>query len=170
MSIPWQRSLQTTAVTLDHGPCSWDTWLCVCVLAAQSWPTVWLHELYSPPGSSVHGSLQARTLEWVAITFSRGSSWPKDQIRVLLHCRHLLYCLDHLGRPWTMSLGYFPKGRLVSQFSLSVMSNSLWPHGLQHTKLPCPSPTPRAYSNSCPSHKWCHRTISSSVVPFSPHL
>ena len=47
------------------------------------------------------------------------------------------------------------------------MSNSLWPHGLQHARLPCPSPTPRACSNSSPSNQWCHPTISSSVVPFS---
>ena len=53
----------------------------------------------------------------------------------------------------------------VSQFSCSVMSDSLRPRGLQHTRLPCPSPTPRACSNSCPSSWWCHPTISSSVVP-----
>ena len=50
------------------------------------------------------------------------------------------------------------------------MSKSLQPHGLQHARLPCPSPTPGAYSNSCPSHRWCHPTISSSVIPFSSHL
>ena len=50
------------------------------------------------------------------------------------------------------------------------MSNSLWPHGLQHTRLPCPSAAPRAYSKSCPSSQWCHPTISSSVVPFTSHL
>ena len=50
------------------------------------------------------------------------------------------------------------------------MSDSLWPHGLQHTRLPCPSPTPGAYSNSRPLSWWCHPTISSSVVPFSSHL
>ena len=53
------------------------------------------------------------------------------------------------------------------QFSHSVMSNSLRPHGLQHTKLPCPSVTPGVCSNSCPSSRWCHPTISSSVVPYS---
>ena len=53
------------------------------------------------------------------------------------------------------------------QFSRSVMSNSLQPHGLQHTRLPCPSPSPRACSNSCPLSQWCHPNISSSVVPFS---
>ena len=53
------------------------------------------------------------------------------------------------------------------QFSCSVMFNSLWPHGLQHTRLPCPSPTPGVHPNSCPSSQWCHPAISSSVVPFS---
>ena len=47
------------------------------------------------------------------------------------------------------------------------MSDSLWSHGLQHARVPCPSPTPGAHSNSCPSSRWCHPTISSSVVPFS---
>ena len=56
------------------------------------------------------------------------------------------------------------------QSSHSVMSNSLWPHGLQHARAPCPSPTPGAYSNSCPLTWWCHPTISSSVIPFSSHL
>ena len=56
------------------------------------------------------------------------------------------------------------------QFSHSVMSDSLQPHGLQHTRLPCPSPTPRACSNSCPSSWWCHPTISSSITPFSSCL
>ena len=50
------------------------------------------------------------------------------------------------------------------------MSNSLQPHGLQHTRLPCPAPNPRAYSNSRPLSRWCHPTISSSVTPFSSHL
>ena len=56
------------------------------------------------------------------------------------------------------------------QFSPSVMSDSFQPHGLQHTRLPCPSPTPRAYSNSCPLSQRCHPTISSSVVPYSSRL
>ena len=55
------------------------------------------------------------------------------------------------------------------QFSHSVMSNSLQPHGLQHARPPCPSPTPGVYSNSCPLNQWCHPTISSSVVPFSSY-
>ena len=53
------------------------------------------------------------------------------------------------------------------QFSHSVMSDSLWPHESQHTRPPCPSQAPRVYSNSCPSSRWCHPAISSSVIPFS---
>ena len=59
---------------------------------------------------------------------------------------------------------------MLIQFSHSVVSDSLRPHGLQHTRLPCPSPTPRVYSNSCPWNWWCHPTIASSVVPFSSCL
>ena len=56
------------------------------------------------------------------------------------------------------------------QFSCWVVSDSLWPHGLQHARPPCPSPTPGVYSNSCPLSRWCHPTISSSVVLFSSCL
>ena len=56
------------------------------------------------------------------------------------------------------------------QFSHSVVSDSSRPHGLQHTRPPCPSPTPRVYSNSCPLSRWCHPSISSSVASFSSCL
>ena len=56
------------------------------------------------------------------------------------------------------------------QFSCSVLSDSSSPPGMQHPRLLRPSPTPRAYWNSCPSGQWCHPTISSSVVPFCSHL
>ena len=52
-------------------------------------------------------------------------------------------------------------------FSRSVVSDSLRPHELQHARPPCPSPTPRVHSDSCPSSRWCHPAISSSVIPFS---
>ena len=60
-----------------------------------------------------------------------------------------------------------PGAKESVQFSRSVMSDSLWPHGLQHARIPCPSPTPRVCSNSCPLSLWYHPTISSSVIPFS---
>ena len=101
-------------------------------------------------------------------------------------------CLT-LASPWTvarqapLSMGFsrqeywsglpFPSPRMIYiskykfhkmvQFSCLVMSNSLWPHGLQHTRPPYPSPAPGIYSNSCPLSQWCHPTISSSVIPFS---
>ena len=66
-------------------------------------------------------------------------------------------------------LDFFFFNHIGAQFS-SVVSDSLWPHGLQHTRPPCSSPTPGLYSNSCPLSQWCHPTISSSVVPCSSHL
>ena len=72
---------------------------------------------------------------------------------------------------WNVLSGAFGKRLSIQfssvQFSRSVMSSSSWPHGLQHSRLSCPSPIPGAYSNSCPSSRWCHPIISSSVVPFS---
>ena len=65
---------------------------------------------------------------------------------------------------------WLPKRKRVLQFSRSVVSNSLQPHGLQHARFPCPSPTPGVYSNSCPLSQWCHPTISSTVIPFSSCL
>ena len=66
---------------------------------------------------------------------------------------------------------FFFSSKLCSvQFSHSVMSNSLWPHGLQHTRLPHPSPIPRAYSNSYLLNQWCHPTTSCSIIPFSSCL
>ena len=95
-------------------------------------------------------------------------------------CPHRTQChKTHLYLPLTLSLLLPPSLLSLStdshmhahtigsvsfssvQFSLSVISDSLQPHGLQHTRLPCPSPTPGAYSNSCPSSQWCHPTISS---------
>ena len=88
-------------------------------------------------------------------SFSNFRNWGKNEL--------FLYMLTAL-------LGHIAALMCSVQFSHSVMSDSLWPHGLQHTRLPCPSPNPGACShssNSCPLSRWCHPTISSSVVPFS---
>ena len=112
----------------------------------------------SRPGSSTHGILQARTLEWVTIPFCRGSSWPRDQT-------------GSFSLPEDSLASEPPRDTFSSvQFSCSVMSDSLPSHGLQHARPPCPSPTPGVYSNSCPSRRWCLPTISPSVVPFSSCL
>ena len=71
----------------------------------------------------------------------------------------------HKNEPVTTVLPF--QGSVKFSFSHSVVSDSLWPHGLQHARPPCLSPTPGIYSNSCPTSRWCHPTISSSVIPFS---
>ena len=75
-----------------------------------------------------------------------------------------------LINPWKKLQGSFTVGFSSIHFSRSVVYDSLWPHGLQHARLPCPSPAPGACSNSCSLSQWCHPTISSSVVPFSSCL
>ena len=65
---------------------------------------------------------------------------------------------------WTGRLGLMC---IYHWYYVAPLCLTLWPHGLQHARLPCPSPTPRACSNSCPSSRWCLPTISSSVIPFS---
>ena len=129
----------------------------------------------SLPGSSVYGISQARILEWVFIPFSRGSFRSRDQTQVSCSAGGFFIV-------WaTKKAKQVTKGQIVYdltlmksfssvQFSCSVMFDSLWPHGLQHTRLPCYSPTPGACSNSCPYSWWCHPTISSSVIPFSSCL
>ena len=92
---------------------------------------------YSPPGSSVHGILQARILEWGAISFSRGSSWARDQTCiswVSYTGRQVLHHWCHLGS------SYQPAAAAAK--SLQVMSNSVWPHRRQPTRLPHPWDSP----------------------------
>ena len=123
----------------------------------------------SPPGSSVHGIFQARILEWFAIPFSRGSSWPRDRIQIF-HVTGRLFTIWATNKHIIKHLKYITTDFSSVQFSHSVMSDSLQPHGLQYARLPCPSPTPRACSNSCPLNLWCDPTISFSVIPFSSCL
>ena len=96
----------------------------------------------------------------------RESSWPTDWIHV--SCGSWIaggfFTVEASGKsPMTIQFSSV-------QVSLSVASDSLRPHRLQHARLPCQSPTPRAYSDSRPSSQWYHPTISSSVIPFSSHL
>ena len=81
----------------------------------------------------------------------------------------LFFSIKEIPLVFLKLIGLFDKETYqgMFQFSCSVMSNSLWPHGLQHARLPCPSPTPGACSNSCPLSQWCHPTTSSSVILFS---
>ena len=99
-----------------------------------------------------------RILKWVAYPFSRGSSPSRNRTGVSCITGGLFYQLSYQGSPYTCISSV--------QFSCSVVSDTLQPHGLQHARLHCPSATLRVYSNSRPSSQWCHPTISSSVAPF----
>ena len=79
----------------------------------------------------------------------------------------LCFGVLHIKKKYIYVFAFLVYLHLSVQFSRSFMSESFRPHGLQHARLPCPSPTPGACSNSCPFSRWCHPTISSSVVPFS---
>ena len=143
----------------------------------QSCPTLCNPIDGSPPGSPVPGILQARTLEWVAISFSNAWKW---KVKVKSLSRVWLFAI-----PWTAayqappSMGFSrqeywsglplpsPLNDHSVQFSHSVVSNSLQPCESQHARPPCLSQTPWVYSNSSPLSQWCHPAISSSVVPFS---
>ena len=95
---------------------------------------------------------------------------------ILQFHNHSLEVSYHVKKVWTILLERPVKGRRPCGmrgpllFSRSVMSDSLPPHGLQHSSLPCPSLSPGGFSNSCPFGRWCHPTISSSVTPFSTCL
>ena len=93
-----------------------------------------------------------------------------DSILPLIYCflRAPTVPAGEGGTQEPMKQGAFPHS--AHQLSRSDMSDSLWSRGLQNARLPCPSSTPGACSNSCPSSRWCHPTISSSVVPFSSCL
>ena len=90
-------------------------------------------------------------------------TWINSFVCGLKYQSHDYKCIQLLNG----ILSWYPISQSVSQFSHSVMSDSLWPHESQYTRPPCPSPTPGVYSNSWPSSWWCHPAISSSTVPFS---
>ena len=100
------------------------------------------------------------------------SEWPSSKSSWIINVRENLekrepYCTVGGNVNW---YSHCCKQYQPVQFTCSVVSNSLRPHGLQPARPPCPSPTPRVYSNSCPSSQWCYPTISSSVVLFFSHL
>ena len=102
--------------------------------------------------------------------------WLSPRVRALLAVREFWRFAIPLMKETDCSKSWFSQinsrflifGTATSvQFSRSVMSDSLQPHESQHTRPPCPSPTPEVYPNSCPSGRWCHPAIWSSIVPFS---
>ena len=110
----------------------------------------------------VHRVVESRTqLKWLSIA----------QLRTAQHVHLLLIILCNgvaIDLGMLKNVLIFATLKICSvQFNCSAVSNSLRPHELQHARPPCPPPTPRVHSNPCPLSRWCHPTISSSVVPFS---
>ena len=129
-------------------------------LGPQSCPT-----LCYPMDYRVHGILQAKILEWVAFPISRGSSQPNDWVTFThTHNIYIYICVYIYIYTHTQTHTHIYNLLL---FSCSVVSDFLWPHKLQHARLPCPLLSPGACSNSCPLSHWCHPTISSSLRPLS---
>ena len=124
------------------------------------------------PGGSGVRNLPAKQEIWV---WSLGQEHPleKEMDRIFPLGVFISSSILAWEIPWTEELGRLQSIRLHKrtlssvQFSHSVMSSSLQPHESQHARPPCPSPTPGVYPNSCPSSRWCHPAISSSVMPFS---
>ena len=128
---------------------------------------------YNLPGSCVHGIFREEYWSRLPCPPSGESSHSgikRTSLMSFVRSGRVFTTTTYLWSPLN-GVGAFNSFRISSvQFSYSVVSDSLWPHGMQHARLPCPSPTSRTYSNSCPLSQWCHPTISSSVVPFSSCL
>ena len=108
------------------------------------------------------------TKKWIWWAYKRVQSYMSLYFSFCLFLEMLFFLILALSIFLNSLLSYFFLHQFSSvQFSRSVVSDSLRPHELQHARPPCPSPTPRVHSNSCPSSWWCHPAISSLVVPFS---
>ena len=110
----------------------------------QSCPTLWDPMNCSPPGSSVHGISQARILECIAISSSRGSSWPRDWTGISCNS----FIAGRIFPRWATRKALLHTLLLLSRIRL---------HELQQARLPCPSLSPGVCSNLCPLSQWCHR-------------
>ena len=143
-------------------------------LVAKSYPTLgtpWTVAHQAPLSMGF-----SRQEYWSGLPFSSaGDLLVQESNPGLRHCWQILRQLSYEGSSVPTreaQWGYVCKYRFSItfssvQFSCSVVSNSLWPHELQHARPPCPSPAPGVQSDSRPSSQWCHPAISSSVVPFS---
>ena len=139
---------------------------------------------YSLPGSSVHGILQVRILQWVAISFFNGSPPPRNWAHIFCIAGRFFTTVPStklLKFMWNSDISdlfflfWFYFGCFILYWVIQFSSIAQWcltlrPHGLQHPRLPCPTTTATACSNSWPWSQWCHPITSSSVVSFSSSL
>ena len=101
------------------------------------------------------------------LSMGRGTSIAHEILQVTYQNPSSILTWSSLGRGFLDLFSRKTRSWGCSCCCRWVMSDSLWPHGLQHTRLPCPSLSPGVCSNSCPLSRWCHPTISSSITPFS---
>ena len=153
-------------ISMTWGLFDQDQWILVNLIVM-----CWCQKTKGPTDKQVRTSLcisvlishirivkSASHLSWTIVKIKLGNVW-EDALQVV---KHFIVLLCH--KKWEAS----PRGPYSSvQFSCSVVSDSLQLHESQHSRPPCPSPTPGVYLNSCPSSQWCHPAISSSVIPFS---
>ena len=143
-----------------------NIWLCVCVCVcvhAQPFMPYSLWLLWTIAHQAPLGSMGfSRQEYWSGLSFPSPGGLPDPGIKLASLVSSTL--AGRFFTTWAIR-----EARIFDsvKFSPSVVSSSLWPHELQHTRPPCPSPAPGVHSNSCPSSRWCHPAISSSVVPFS---
>jgi len=151
------RKLATSLLTLKHIICYTSSLKVLTITILKDYNGTWY--ISDDPQSSIQSYFQY--------------VWFRKERKVYSFLRGFVFFsfLHVLKRfHWTVLVILCEINKSV-QFSHSVVSDSLWPHEPQHARPPCPSSTPRVHSNSCPSSRWCHPAISSSVVPFSscPH-
>ena len=133
------------------------TWQCMCAESCLTLLTLWtvVHQAPLSMGFS-------RQKYWTELPFSPPGNLPQRLSQCflsLLQADSLPLC--QLGSPDDLI-------HILFLFSCWVLSDNFWPHGLQHTRLPCPALSTRVCSNSCPLSQWCYLTISSSTAPFAP--
>ena len=138
-----------------------------CKLVQPLWRTVWrfLNEL--PIIQPCYPAIPLLGIHPEKTTIQKDTSIPVFSAALFTIARTWKQLWCPLMDEWKNKLSCIYTMEYSVQFSHSLGSNSLQPHGLQHARLPCPSPTPSSCSNSCPLSQWCYPNISSSVVPFS---
>ena len=175
----WRRQWQPTPVPLPGKSHGWRSLVGCSPWGHEKSDTYWANSLHfslSCIGEGNGNPLQCSCLEnprdggaWLAAIC--GVAQSQTRLKRLSSSSRVFFLLSgsclYFRHPWVV------RERIVMtsvQFSSPVVSDFLWHHGLQHSWLPCPSPTPGAYSDSCPSSQWCHPSISSSVGPLSSRL
>ena len=145
----------------------WPSLDCCCCSVAMSCLPLCDPMDYKTPLSFTTSRSLFMSIESVMLSKHLILCWPFFLLPSILPCIRVFPSESSLCIRWPKYWSFTFSNSPSVQFSHSVVSDSLWPHESQHARPPCLSPTPGVYSNSCPSSRWCHPAISSSVFPFS---